>query len=210
MRPLAALLAAAALAAAAAPASAGGELRSRLPSRLPATLPGAMPPTPDLSQSQCPVPCTNRFDHLFRRAAREYGRWGEKRDWCALKAQACAESRIRPDVCSPADACGVMQLLSGTARDLRVRDRFDPRESIDGGARYMRWLCGQWIRYGRTRGQILELCRAAYNWGLGNVLKCQREWGGILAGDFLPPCAPEETTTYYRRIARLECNGGPW
>jgi len=50
------------------------------------------------------------------------------------------ESGYDADAVSHKGAMGLMQLMPATARELRVRCPFDPRENVLGGARYLRAL----------------------------------------------------------------------
>jgi len=77
-------------------------------------------------------------------------------------AIARAESALKPHRISAAGAMGLMQLMPGTAADLKVKDPFDTEENIDGGVRYVRFL---WKRYRGDRRRIA----AAYNFGPGHV-----------------------------------------
>lgn len=91
------------------------------------------------------------------------------------------ESIGDPSVCSKAGACGLMQLMPATAKEVRVADRFDPAQNVRGGACYLRQMLD---RYG---GDV-RVALAAYNAGPGNVDK----YGGV------PPFA--ETQKYVRRV----------
>ncbi|MDJ0859834.1 MAG: lytic transglycosylase domain-containing protein [Dinoroseobacter sp.] len=89
------------------------------------------------------------------------------------------ESAFNPRAVSHKGAIGLAQLMPGTAAMLGVNPR-DPRQNLDGGARYLR------AQYDRFRSWRLAL--AAYNAGPEAV----REHGGI------PPY--KETQNYVRRI----------
>lgn len=78
-----------------------------------------------------------------------------------LEAVAWQESRFRHDAVSHKGAVGVMQLMPGTARDLRVNP-FDLAQNVSGGAAYL----SQMIR--RYDGDLVRGL-AAYNAGPGAV-----------------------------------------
>lgn len=83
-----------------------------------------------------------------------------------LHALVITESAYRADARSPVGAGGLTQLMPGTARELGVRDRFDPIENLRGGADY---LARQILRFGDLR-----LALAAYNSGPGRVARLGR------------------------------------
>jgi soluble lytic murein transglycosylase-like protein len=94
------------------------------------------------------------------------------------------ESSFKSHAVSPKGARGLMQLMPGTAMRFGVTNIFDPRQNIEGGARYLRFLAD------RFNGE-LSLILAGYNAGEGAVEKF---------GWRIPPYA--ETQEYVRRISR--------
>ena len=99
-----------------------------------------------------------------------------------IRAVIKTESGFRADAVSAKGAKGLMQLMPGTARDLGVKNPFDPEENIKAGSRYLKGLLD---RYDGDR----DLALAAYNWGMGNV---ERKPGRF----------PRETLDYIARVNR--------
>jgi soluble lytic murein transglycosylase-like protein len=91
------------------------------------------------------------------------------------------ESGFDPHAHSGAGAMGLTQLMPATAASLGVSDPYDPAQSLDGGARYLRQMLD---RFGNDPAKAL----AAYNAGPGAVAR----FGGV------PPYA--ETQNYVRNI----------
>lgn len=79
-----------------------------------------------------------------------------------VRAIAHVESRFNARAISPAGAAGVMQLMPGTAKRYGTTNRFDARQSLEAGARYIKDLLTQY------QGNV-ALALAAYNSGEGNV-----------------------------------------
>ena len=94
------------------------------------------------------------------------------------------ESSFKSRAISPKGARGLMQLMPFTAMRYGVTNIFDPRQNIEGGARYVRFLLD------RFDGDI-TLVLAGYNAGEGAVEKY---------GWQIPPYS--ETQEYVRRISR--------
>lgn len=100
-----------------------------------------------------------------------------------VRAVARAESAFNPAAVSPKGAQGVMQLMPETAKELGVRDAFDPAENIDAGARLLRQLLEKY------EGRVAEAL-AAYNAGSGAV----RRANGVPRY--------KETRQYIRKVVR--------
>lgn len=79
-----------------------------------------------------------------------------------IKAVIQAESAGNPNAVSKAGAQGLMQLMPGTAKNLGVKNPFDPEENINGGAKNLAQLIKQY-------GGDIEKALWAYNAGPDRV-----------------------------------------
>lgn len=92
----------------------------------------------------------------------------------------------RAGAVSSAGAMGVMQLMPATARELGVKDPFDPVQNIEGGVKY---LAQMQRKYDDPR-----LAAIAYNWGPGRTDRWLAQ-----GGDFAK--LPKETQGYIKGMA---------
>ncbi|NOY67572.1 MAG: membrane-bound lytic murein transglycosylase MltF [Gammaproteobacteria bacterium] len=100
-----------------------------------------------------------RYQHQFEKAAKKYNL-----DWRLLAAIGYQESHWVPKATSPTGVRGMMMLTLNTAKQLNITNRLDPEQSIEGGAKYLRYILG------RLPDRIAEpdrtwLALAAYNVG---------------------------------------------
>lgn len=146
-------------------------IRRVLPPSAPVAAGAATGATGPMSAALAKVP----YASLFARAGAAHGV-----DPALLAAVAKAESGYDPTAVSAAGAQGLMQLMPSTAAGLGV-DPLDPGQAVDGSARLLSGLLGQF-------GGRVDLALAGYNAGAGAV----QRYGGV------PPYA--ETRTYVDRV----------
>ena len=130
------------------------------------------PAKPSISYS------TDRFDNYIKEASKRY-----KVAFPLLKAMVKVESDFNPRAVSKMGAKGLMQIMPGNFKDLRIKDPFDPWESIMAGARYIRQLLN------RFDGK-LQLALAAYHAGPNRVDRFKD----------IPPI--KETEDYVRKVMK--------
>lgn len=116
-------------------------------------------------------------DSLIVESSRRYGI-----DPLLIYSQMHQESSFKITATSYKGASGLMQLMPATARRFGVTSIYDPRQNVDAGVRYMRWLLDTF------KGDVV-LALAGYNAGEGAVMKY---------GWSVPPY--RETQEYVRRI----------
>lgn len=100
-----------------------------------------------------------------------------------IYAQMHQESSFKLKATSYKGASGLMQLMPATARRFGVTEIYNPKQNIEAGVRYMRWLLN-------TFNGDVNLALAGYNAGEGAVMKY---------GWQIPPY--RETQEYVRRIS---------
>ena len=104
-------------------------------------------------------------------------------DPALIEAIIQVESNFRSDAVSHSGATGLMQLMPGTARDLDVIDRYNPRENIHGGVKYINELMKRF-------DNNMTLVIAAYNAGPSAV----EQYHGV------PPNG--ETPRYVKKVMK--------
>ena len=124
----------------------------------------------------------SQYEPIIQQASKAYGV-----DAGLIRAVIRAESNFKNESASPKGAMGLMQIMPGTAKDLGIRDAYDPQQNIMGGTRYLKSLLD------RYHGDV-PTALAAYNWGMGNVER-------------RPDKLPRETRVYISRVQQF-MNGG--
>ena len=136
------------------------------------------PHEPERKTNRFPPWYKGEYCHLIHDAADTFGV-----DPRLIRAVIRAESGFRRDAISRVGAKGLMQIMPATATRFRVRNSYEPRQSIFGGAMYLRWLLDEFD------GNV-SIALAGYNAGENAV----RRYGGV------PPY--RETVNYVRKISR--------
>jgi membrane-bound lytic murein transglycosylase F len=103
-----------------------------------------------------------RYKKTIRLAARQHGF-----DWRLIAALIYQESQFRPWAKSFSGVRGLMQLTLPTARDMGVKNRLDPHESIMGGTKYLKKLYDVYDNTSDPDRTLIAV--AAYNVGKGHV-----------------------------------------
>ena len=119
----------------------------------------------------------SRYDALFQRYASLC-----RADWRLLAAISYQESGFDPQATSWAGACGLMQLMPATARQLGIpaSQIYDPETNISGAARLLGQLFGSFSDIPNADERI-SFALAAYNGGSGHVrdaMSLARKHGG--------------------------------
>lgn len=148
---------------------------------------------------------TVKYDLAFQRWGAFYFPFDNWRWW---KAQAIAESGLRPDAVSYCGARGLMQLMPETAKAMGV-SAADPEGAIQGGVRYDRQLWDFWKSLSSS-DERRRYTFASYNAGPGSIQRAARlaadrtHWAPV--ADALPKVTgthAAETQGYVRRIESI-------
>ncbi len=129
-----------------------------------------------ISPSKSSIDRLKKFDDIISKASDSFNL-----DEGLIRSVILTESAANPKAISSANAKGLMQLIDSTAADMDVKNVWNPKDNIFGGAKYLSKMLKKYD------GDI-DLSLAAYNAGPGNVKKY----------DGIPPF--EETKNYINRV----------
>ncbi|MFT5788670.1 MAG: membrane-bound lytic murein transglycosylase F [Shewanella sp.] len=89
-------------------------------------------------------------------------------DWRKLAATAYQESHWNPNARSPTGVRGLMMLTLPTAKQVGIKNRLDPNQSIQGGAKYLNSMLER-LPESIPESQRMWFALASYNIGFGHV-----------------------------------------
>ena len=119
---------------------------------------------------------SGNYDSLISEFSKKY-----QVDFALIKAIIRTESGFNPRAVSRKGAKGLMQLMPATAQRMNVSNVFNPRDNIEGGVRYFKYLLSLF-------NNDLRLSLAAYNAGENLVSELRT----------IPPY--RETVDYVRKV----------
>lgn len=104
-----------------------------------------------------------KYKEFFQKEALKIG-W----DWKLLAAISYQESHWNEKAISPTGVRGLMMLTRATAKSMGVKNRIDPKQSIEGGAKYLKKIYDRLPRFiqGNSR---LWMTLASYNVGYSHL-----------------------------------------
>jgi len=103
------------------------------------------------------------YDEMAKKYAGRYGL-----DWRLIVAQIFQESGFNPRKVSWAGARGLMQVMPRTARELGLKDLYDPESSIKAGTYYLKKLLDRFAPSIKLKDRI-RFALAAYHVGYNHV-----------------------------------------
>lgn len=107
-----------------------------------------------------------QYTDLFKRHAGEL-------DWRLLAAIAYQESHWDPRARSPTGVRGLMMLTQMTAQYLGIKNRLDPEQSVQGGARFLHQILKR-LPKSIPKHERIWFALAAYNMGYGHLMDIRK------------------------------------
>ena len=105
-----------------------------------------------------------QYEFYFKSFSEKYGH-----DWRLLASIGYQESHWNKDAVSYTGVKGIMMLTKNTAKDMKVKDRTNPKDSIYGGAKYLKKMLDKVPSNINDKDKIW-FAIAAYNIGYGHVM----------------------------------------
>ncbi|ABV86643.1 membrane-bound lytic murein transglycosylase MltF [Shewanella pealeana] len=108
------------------------------------------------------------IDNKLPKYQATFEKYAEGIDWRKLAATAYQESHWNPNARSPTGVRGLMMLTLPTAKQVGIKNRLDPYQSIKGGAKYLNSMLER-LPDSIPESQRMWFALASYNIGLGHV-----------------------------------------
>ncbi|MDU9050434.1 MAG: membrane-bound lytic murein transglycosylase MltF [Candidatus Electrothrix sp. Rat3] len=109
-----------------------------------------------------------KYKHIIRKETKKYGF-----DWRMIVAVMYQESHFDPRARSHTGVRGLMQVTKATAREMGIRNRLDPAQSIRAGVGYLAKLYARFADI-KDADERLLFALASYNIGYGHVRDAQK------------------------------------
>ncbi len=104
-----------------------------------------------------------RFQDIIEKEAANHGF-----DWRLIAAVVYQESRLDPDAISFTNVKGLMQVTHATAREMGIKNRANPQQSIQAGIKYLNQMYEKFYQI-EDEYQRMLFALASYNVGYGHV-----------------------------------------
>ncbi|MFK5879050.1 MAG: transporter substrate-binding domain-containing protein [Flavobacteriaceae bacterium] len=110
----------------------------------------------------------SKYDDLVKKESEKLG-W----DWRLVSALIYQESQFEVHAKSWVGAGGLMQMMPATAKEMGVKNRFDPEDNLAGGTKYLKVLFNRFDKI-IDEEQRIKFAMASYNCGYSHVLDAQK------------------------------------
>ncbi|MDN3614268.1 membrane-bound lytic murein transglycosylase MltF [Vibrio gallaecicus] len=107
-----------------------------------------------------------KWSPLFQKYSQEF-------DWRMIAALAYQESHWNPVAKSPTGVRGMMMLTLPTAKSVGVTNRLDPKQSVQGGVKYLGRIVRR-VPDSITEHEKIWFALASYNVGFGHMMDARR------------------------------------
>lgn len=117
------------------------------------------------------------YDDIFKKYSKRF--FGPGFDWQHFKAQAMAESNLKPTAKSRVGARGLMQLMPSTYKEIKSNSSIkmkaidDPDSNIAAGILFDRDLYKRWEDH-KEEEERMRFTFAGYNAGPGTILRAKK------------------------------------
>tara|TARA_B100001094_G_scaffold333396_1_gene411433 strand:- start:6614 stop:8107 length:1494 start_codon:yes stop_codon:yes gene_type:complete len=102
-----------------------------------------------------------------------FQKYSGKLDWRKIAATSYQESHWNPKAISPTGVRGMMMLTRPTAKQMKIRNRLDPEQSIKGGAKYLNYLMKR-VPKDVPEDERMWFALASYNIGFGHMMDARK------------------------------------